>query len=265
MVVQTFEDEMQRLKNEILDLGDAVKGSIVESMEVLRRRDLRGAQRLMIQDQRIYKKRFAIEMDCLTLIATQQPVDGDLRTITAMLEIATELERMGGYAKDMVGSPFMVIDGSFLSLLGDVHRMATKTQDMLHRALQAFVRGDLDLARAIPAEDDEVDALYHQLYGALLEVMKKDSRAKGDSRATINQARYLARIARNLAHTADRVDTICWWVIFAATGGTAGVEAADRTPLAKMMPASAEYPPSSQEVPDGSRAGSICALKEGLL
>jgi phosphate transport system protein len=257
MLMQTLEQELQRLQNEVLALSSAVEKSIVESVDVLKRRDLTGIQRLITLDQRISKKRFAIEMDCLTLIVTQQPIDGDLRTITSILEIATELERMGDCVRDIARTPFMTVDGSLLSLLVDIHRMATKTQTMLHRAMEAFIQRDLALARAIPAEDDEVDAVYNQVYQELLTLMRKDSRTKGDSRALVNQARYLARIARGLEHIADLVTRVCEWVVFSITGEM--LEAGER------IPAPAEYPPDPNQVPKGNRGESLFALQEGLL
>jgi phosphate transport system protein len=222
MLMHTVEGELQRLQKEVLAMGSLVESTLVDSVDVLKRRDLNGARRLITLDQRIYKKRFAIEMDCLTLIATRRPLDGHLRTITATLEITSELERMADYAKDIVGSPFVIIDGSFLNLLTDMHRLATRTQGMLHRALQAFVGQDIGLVRAIPPEDTEMNALYNQVNQELMSLLKNGTRAQGDSRALINQARYLARIARYLNRAADQVGTICQWVTFAVTGEMQG-------------------------------------------
>jgi phosphate transport system protein len=220
--------ELERLQNEVLALGGMVERSVVESVDMLKRRDLAGAQRLISLDQRINKKRFAIEMDCVTLIVTQQPPDGDLRVITSVLEIVTELERMGSFTKDIARTPFMIIDGPLLTLLVDIHRMATKTQGMLHRSLEAFVRQDLALAQGIPAEDVEVDALYNGVYRDLLAFIRENSQARGNSRVLVNQARYLARMARNLEHAADQILHICGWVAFAVTGEMEG----DGAPLA---------------------------------
>jgi phosphate transport system protein len=224
MLMQTYEQELNRLQNEALHLGGLVEKSVVESVDMLKRRDPAAAQRLIGLDQHINKKRFAIEMDCLTLIVTQQPADGDLRFIASVLEIVTELERMGDYTRDTARTPFMIIDGPLQSLLIDIHRMATKTQSMLHRALEALERRDLALAQAIPAEDAQVDALYHRVYQDLLAFVRDNSQARGDSRVLVNQARYLARIARNLERTADQVPHICWWVAFAISGEMEGGE-----------------------------------------
>jgi len=147
----------------------------------------------------------------LTVIATQQPLASDLRTIASVLEIVTELERMGDYAKGIARINIMMGEKPLLKPLIDVPRMAEKACDMLHRALDAFVRQDVDLARAIPAEDDEVDDLYNQVYRELLSYIIADPR-------TIDRATYLLWVAHNLERTADRVTNICERVVFAVTG-----------------------------------------------
>lgn len=211
MVRKTFEQEMQRLQDEMLVLGGMVENAIIDSVDVLKRRDLEGARRLIAGDRDINRKRFAIEADCLVLIATQQPLAGDLRTLAAVLEIVTELERMGDYAKGIARINLMMGDEPLLKPLVDIPRMAEKARDMLHRALDAFVRRDAALARAIPAEDDEVDALYNQVYRELLTFIMADPR-------TIDQATYLLWVAHNLERTADRVTNICERVVFTVTG-----------------------------------------------
>ncbi len=211
MVRKTFEQEMQRLQNEVLLLGSMVENAIIDSVNVLKRRDQEGARRLIAGDRVINEKRFAIEADCLVLIATQQPLAGDLRTLAAVLEIVTELERMGDYAKGIARVNLMMGDKPLLKPLIDIPRMAEKVRDMLHRALDAFIRRDVDLARAIPAEDEEVDALYNQVYRELLTFIMANPR-------TIDQATYLLWVAHNLERAADRVTNICERVIFTVTG-----------------------------------------------
>jgi len=211
MVRETFERELQRLQDEMLVLGSMVEKAIIESVETLKRRDREGARRLIAEDRAINEKRFAIEADCLVLIATQQPMAGDLRTLAAILEIVTELERMGDYAKGIAKINVMMGDEPLLKPLIDIPRMAEKARDMLHRALEAFVQRDVDLARAIPLEDDEMDALYNQVYRELLTYIMADPRV-------IDQATHLLWVAHNLERSADRVTNICERVVFTVTG-----------------------------------------------
>jgi phosphate transport system protein len=244
MLMQTLEQELERLQNEVLALGGMVERSVVESVDTLKRRDPAGAQQLTSLDQRIRKKRFAIEMDCLTLIVTQQPLNGDLRTLSSMLEVVSELERMGDYSRDIARTPFMIIDGPLLNLLVDIHSMALETQSMLRRALQAYVQRDLALAQAVLAKDSEVDTLYNRVYRDLLAFIKDNSQTKGNSRVLVNQARYLARMARNLERAADQVTHICEWVPFVVTGELTDVE---QEPMPVSHKRAADHHPESQK------------------
>jgi phosphate transport system protein len=208
---QTFERDLRRLQDEVLALGSMVEGYIGFAIEALKRRDLNESRRLMAWDEQINQKRFAIEHGVLTLIATQQPMASDLRILAAMLEIITDLERIGDYAKGISKINLMIGEEPLIKPLIDLPRMAEKGRDMLHRALDAFVRQDLELARAIPPEDDEVDALYNQVFRELMGLIIKDTRV-------IDQATYLLWAAHNLERTADRVVNICERVAFTITG-----------------------------------------------
>ena len=223
MTRETFDRELQRLQDEVLVLGGLVEKAIIQSVEVLKRRDLEGARRLIAQDRRVInEKRFAIESEALTLIATQQPMAGDLRVIAAVLEIAHELERMGDYAKGIAKINLMMGDEPLLKPLVDIPLMAEKARSMLHQALEAFVRRDVELARAIPKQDDEVDALYNQVYRDLLALMMQNPR-------DIDRATYLLWVAHNLERTADRVANICERVIFMVTGEMVEMDVDDRS------------------------------------
>jgi phosphate transport system protein len=214
---ETFDRELQRLQDEILALGSMVENALTESVEILKRRDMEGSRRLIVQDRVINEKRFAIEADTLVAIATQQPMASDLRILAAILVLATELERIGDYAKGIARINLMIGEGPLIKPLIDVPRMAEKAQSMLHRALDAFVRQDAALARVIPAEDDEVDALFNQVYRELMTFIMSDPR-------NIDQANHLLWVAHNLERAADRVTNICERVIFTVTGEMAEMD-----------------------------------------
>ena len=211
MLRQTFDRELQRLQDDILTLGDMVEKALLESVECLKRQDQECARRIIANDSQINAKRFAIESDCLTLIATQQPMASDLRTLAAILEIATELERTGDYAKGISKINLLIGNAPLIKPLIDIPRMAEKACDMLSRALKAFAERDVTAAREIPKEDDEMDALYNQVYRELLTIMMSDH-------STIEQASYLLWAAHNLERAADRVTNICERVIFTVEG-----------------------------------------------
>jgi len=217
---ETFERDLQELEDELLTLGSRVEQAITDAVSSLKRRDREVAQQIVEQDRQLNEKRYELEAKALTLIATQQPMAGDLRTIAAILSLASELERIGDYAKGIANINLKMGDEPLLKPLIDVPRMADKTRDMLHAALQAFSERDVDLARSIPDRDDEVDGLYNQVYRELLTYIISDPR-------TIDQATYLLWVAHNLERAADRVVNICERVIFTVSGKLVELKAGD--------------------------------------
>ncbi|MGC9398052.1 MAG: phosphate signaling complex protein PhoU [Anaerolineae bacterium] len=211
MIRETFDRELQFLQDELLALGSMVEHALTHSVECLKRHDLEGSRQLIEDDMKINAKRFEIEEEVLTLIATRQPVANDLRVLAAILEISGELERIGDYAKGIGKINLLIGDQEFLKPLIDVPAMARKARSMLHRALDAFIRRDVELARAIPEEDDEVDGLYDQVFRELMTYVMSDPRA-------IEQANYLLWAAHNLERAADRVTNLCERVVFTVTG-----------------------------------------------
>ncbi len=208
---EKFEHDLQRLQDEILALGAMAERAVAESVQALKKRDIAKARSIMEDDRLINEKRYAIENETLTLIATQQPMAGDLRTLAAIFEIATELERIADYAKGIANIAVMIGEQPLIKPLVDLPRMADKACDMLHRALDSFLRQDVAEARAIPREDVEVDSLYEQIYRELITYIMADPR-------TIEQANRLTWVAHNLERVADRVGNICERVVFSITG-----------------------------------------------
>ena len=211
MLRPVFERELQRLQDQISILGSMVEEALTDSVDVLKRRDLEASERVVAGDEAINSRRFEIEGGILVLIATQQPMAGDLRMLAALLEIVGELERIGDYAKGIGKISLLIGTEPLVKPLVDLPRMALKARDMLHRALDAFLRQDVDAARAIPLEDDEVDALYNQVFRELLtHIMARPS--------ILEQANYLLWAAHNLERAADRVVNICERTVFTVTG-----------------------------------------------
>jgi phosphate transport system protein len=206
-----FHRELERLQDEVLVLGSMVEKAITRSVDVLRARDVRAARVLEAEDVLINRKRFEIEEAALLQIATQQPMASDLRRLAAILHIVTDLERMGDYAAGIAHICIEIGDQPHIKQLIDIPRMADLSVSMLRRALDAFVDRDAAAAEAIAAEDDEVDALYQQVYRELLTVMLANPR-------TIDQATHLLWVAHNLERVADRVQNVCERVIFVVTG-----------------------------------------------
>lgn len=211
MLRTRLQEELSRVEKDVLSLGTMVEEAIKASVDALVRRDLEAAQRIIEDDRLINERRFTIESDILVLIATQQPIARDLRLLAAMLEIITELERTGDYAKGISRVNLYLGDAPLIKPLIDIPLMAQKATDMLHRALKAFAERDVEAARAIPREDDEVDALYNRVNEELLRLVMADIK-------NLEQANYLLWAAHNLERAADRVTNICERVVFTVTG-----------------------------------------------
>jgi phosphate transport system protein len=211
MTRQTFDQELNRLQDEVLALGSTVEEALVRSVETLKQRDFAASRRLIAGDRAINERRYAIEDDAITLIATQQPMAGDMRLLAAILEIVTELERMGDYAKGIARINLMIGEEPLIKPLIDLPAMAHKAREMLHAALIAFVQRDVQAARSIPKDDEEVDALYNQVYRELICFILEDPHV-------IEQANHLMWAAHNLERTADRVVNLCERVVYTVTG-----------------------------------------------
>lgn len=217
---KTFENEIQQLKDEMLLLGSMVEQQILEAVEALKKRDVEAARHIYDTDAQINAKRYAIEEKVMIVIATQQPMARDLRLLASILEVSGELERMGDYAKGIATVNIRMGDQPLLKPLIDIPRMAQKAADMLHRALTAFVNEDVETARAIPLEDDEVDDLYNQIYRELMTYVIQDAKS-------IERANWLLWVAHNLERVADRVTNICERTVFIVTGKIKEIKASD--------------------------------------
>ncbi len=206
-----FHKKLREIQDDILAMGSMVSKAILRSIEALKNRDLALAQQIINDDQKVNQKRFEIEEKCVELIATQQPMASDLRIILAVLNIVSEVERIGDYAEGIAKIAVMIGDEPPLKPLIDIPRMSEQTVDMLRRSLDAFVNRDAEAARKISAEDDSVDQLYDQVFRELLIFMAEDPK-------TITRATRLIWVAHNLERAADRVTNICERVVFVVTG-----------------------------------------------
>jgi phosphate transport system protein len=211
MIRGNFERDLQRLQDRALALGSRVEDNIVESVNLLLRRDMIGSQRLIKADEIINQERISIVSDALLLIATQQPMAGDLRLIASIIEIAGELERINDYSKGIAKVGLTLGPAPIPNILAELPVMAEKTRFMLHRALDAAGRRDANLAYQIPVMDDEIDALFIQIYRNLILCAVEDPQM-------IERTNQLEWVAHNLERAADRVTNICEWTIYNVTG-----------------------------------------------
>jgi phosphate transport system protein len=208
---ENLERELQRLQDEVLLLGSMSEQAVLDAVTALRQMDRKAARVIRKGDQQINEKRYQIEKETLIAIATQQPMARDLRFLAAILEIITELERIGDYAKGIAGIVLMLDKEDVDIPKSELKRMADLGMDMLHRALGAFLARDADAARAITPEDDKIDDLYNKIYRKLLKQMMADP-------STVDNATRMMWAAHNLERMGDRVTNICERIVFVVTG-----------------------------------------------
>ena len=208
---ENFQRRLRETEDAVLAMGSMVDKAIDRAIQALRSRDLALARQVVADDAKINQQRFDIEEQCILLIATQAPMAGDLRVLSSEMNIITELERMADHAAGIAKITIMIGDEPPLKPLIDVPEMARIAREMLQASLRAFMERDVAAARRTAARDDEVDALYDQVYRELLTYMMADP-------GTINRATHLLWVAHNLERIADRVTNLCERVVYLATG-----------------------------------------------
>jgi phosphate transport system protein len=211
MTRQNYEQQIHQLREAVIGMSAMVDKAISRSTDALRYQDLELAQLVIDEDIIINRERWRTEELALLIIATQAPMAGDLRVISSVIHIATELERMADHAAGNAKIALQTAHEPLLKLLVDIPRMADVSREMLTDSITALIQRDTELARKVAARDDEVDALYNQIYRELLTFMMEDH-------STISRATHLLWAAHNLERIADRVTNICERVVFAVTG-----------------------------------------------
>ena len=208
---ETFNEQLAKLKQDALQLGADATRTISTGVDALKVRDQVIAHAMIEHDRELNRARYNIEERCYTLIATQQPLAGDLREIITILLIAIELERIADHAKNLAEIVIHMGNEPLLKPLIDIPRMAEVDQEMLTQVLDAFARNDSDLALRVARRDDEVDALYVQVFRELLTYAIQDPK-------TVQRALNLLFAAHNLERIGDRITNIAERVIYMVTG-----------------------------------------------
>ncbi|MBC8279382.1 MAG: phosphate signaling complex protein PhoU [Chloroflexi bacterium] len=211
MVRADFDRSLEELQAELVLLGEMVEKAITKALDALEKRDLAVAYEVVAEDDLIDEKRFELEEKCINLIATQQPLAIDLRTLLAVLHIAVELERVGDYAEG-IGKICMIIgDDVPMEIPPQLPQMAKAGTIMLRRSLRSLVDRDTDLANAVWDSDDEVDTLYDEVCHQIFVDM-------GERPKTIEASTHFLWVAHDLERIADRATNIAERVIFMVTG-----------------------------------------------
>lgn len=206
-----FDQQLEDIQEDMLDLALQVEVAMERSVEALSEHNEALAKQVIGDDIQINEKRYEIEETCLELIATQQPLAGDLRTIASVLHIVVDLERMGDHAEGIARVALMMPDEAPLMSYAGIRRMAEITKGMMLASLEAFKDRDTVRAREIADEDDRVDELYDTILSELLALMTED-------KTKIERATHLTWVAHNLERIADRVTNICERIVYLVDG-----------------------------------------------
>ncbi|MEL7645152.1 MAG: phosphate signaling complex protein PhoU [Anaerolineaceae bacterium] len=216
----TLDREIRLIQDETLLLGSLVEQAVLNAVDALKSRDVSAARAVIRNDVFINDKRFAIENRILILFATQSPMARDLRLLAAELELITELERIGDYAKGIARVAEELADDETPVPIREISTMADLAVSMLHRALGAFIAEDLDTARTLPGEDDQVDELYKVIYRKIVQGMIANPNS-------IDHSNQILWVIHNIERTADRVTNICERIVFIATGELLEMDSSD--------------------------------------
>ncbi|MBE0686905.1 MAG: phosphate signaling complex protein PhoU [Anaerolineaceae bacterium] len=206
-----FAQKIQNIKDEVLLLGSMVEDAVVKSVHSLKMRDIKLAKQIYQHDIELNDKRFSIENAILIVIATQQPMARDLRQLASMLDVISELERMGDYAKGIAKVTIKLHDVELRIPMKEIEKMADLAVGMLHKALTAFINEDSQTASQIPYEDDAVDHLYEDVYHQAVDLMMSEPQ-------NVDNSNLIMWVGHNLERLADRVTNICERTVFIATG-----------------------------------------------
>ena len=209
---ELFHQELAEIQKEILVMGSMAEKATHDALESLRTGDLEWAQRIVEEDSIIDQKRYEIEEKTIFVVASQQPMATDLRTLISALYIITDLERIADHAEGIARINIMLGDNSELPRqLGYIPRMGELSTTMLRDSLKAYIDSDIDEARRICEADDEVDRLQDAVYADAFKSMI-------DDHSTIQDNTYRLWTAHNLERIADRCTNICERIIFIVTG-----------------------------------------------
>ena len=207
----TLDQEVRAINDDLLRMQKLVDQSIVRSLDSLVRRDQNIAKQVIDEDVNVNDLRFKVEEACLSLIATQQPAAGDLRSVIAAMHMVVEMERMADHATGIAKTVILMGDEPLLKPLVDIPKMAELAREMLHDSLEAYSERDPKKARRVAERDDDMDGLYRAVFDELVRIMSKTP-------GSATRATYLLWCAHNLERIGDRVTNIAERVIFVNTG-----------------------------------------------
>jgi len=209
--IKAFDEDLDRLRALISQMGGLAEHAIRESMRCLVQRDLVGAQKVVEDDKKLDALEIETERRAVQVLALRAPMAGDLRDVVAAIKISGVVERIGDYAKNIAKRvPLLESAGTIeaLSLMPEMARIAT---EMVHDVLNAFVERDAEAAVRVCERDRAVDDFYNSIFRTLLTYMMENP-------GNIGQSTHLLFVAKNIERVGDHATNIAEMVYYAATG-----------------------------------------------
>jgi len=206
-----FDEQLRQLNDALIEMAEIVKQAIAKANRALIEQDFELARQIVASDDEIDDKEKEIESFCLKLILQQQPVAKDLRLVSAVLKIITDLERIGDHATDISEITLLIGDAPHIKKLEHIPKMAEASMKMLTESVEAFVKRDISLANEVIAYDDVVDELFETVKKDLIALIKVNAENG-------NQAIDLVMVAKYFERIADHATNVAEWVVFSLTG-----------------------------------------------
>lgn len=206
-----FDQELDLLNNELIKMGSLVEDRIESAVDALINRDIDLARYIIQGDVEIDEMERDIESKCLKLILKQHPVAGDLRLISSILKMITDLERIGDHARDISEITLTFSNEEYIKELTHIPQMAEATIYMVKKSIDAFVNHDIDLAYEVINFDDKVDNLFDIIKDELIVLIREDIDNGEQAINFLMVSKYLERIG-------DHAENIAEWVLYSVTG-----------------------------------------------
>ena len=206
-----FDEQLDQLNKEIINMGSLIDQAIGMAVEALIKQDVNKAKKAMEFDEEVDHQEKVIETLCLKLLLQQQPVAKDLRIISAALKMITDMERIGDHASDISDLAIQLSGLPHIEQLTHIEQMAKETMVMLIQGLEAYVERNYEKAEEVIAHDDIIDDLFAKVKQELIDIIQKNSDCAGQAADLLMVAKYFERIG-------DHATNIAEWVIFSITG-----------------------------------------------
>jgi phosphate transport system protein len=238
---QAFDEQLEQLERRLLEMGTFVEAMLEKAGRALEEHDVDLAQEAIAADDTADEMDLQIEQLCMRLLALQQPMSRDLRTIGTVMKVIADVERIGDYSVDIAKTAIELAQTEYYRPLEDIPKMVEIVRWMLRRALEALVARDLDLVRQVIERDDDVDRLWYKLRGQVEQVMQERAEIIPQAVPLLLVARYLERVADHTVNIAERV-------AYMETGRLEALAPSHRTDLGwEEIPTEGEQRPSGED------------------